>query len=176
MCRRPASFLHFLIFEQNRRRVYREILVTGDLSEEDLQWSIPGEFRYHRCTPDIAELVYNNDTIYFAQPSPSQLVLGSSAFNQTAPIGLEGLPNDTLVLNDKKAQKSDTGTVIRYASPPRWGYNMKSRCSPSLDTPSGESGFTARSCPTPKFICEAIRMHSIELTCSFVPTQGSDRR
>ena len=34
-CCRPAS-LRFLIFEQNQRGVYREVLIAGDLSQEDL--------------------------------------------------------------------------------------------------------------------------------------------
>jgi len=38
-CRRPTSFPHFLIFEQNQREVYREVLIAGDLSREDLDAS-----------------------------------------------------------------------------------------------------------------------------------------
>ena len=149
-CRGPASFMHFLILGQNRRRTYHEVLVTGDLSEEDLQWMTPAELQYRRGTPDIAEFVYNNDTVYFAQPSVSQFVLGGSAFNRPAPIGLKGPSNDTLVLMDRDAPKSDISAVIRYAPAARWRCSLTSRCSPSLDTPSGESGFTARSCPTLK--------------------------
>jgi len=156
-CRGPTSFLHFLILEQSRRRTYHEVLVTGDLSEEELQWMTPAKFLYRGGTPDIAELVYNNDTVYFAQPSPSQFVLGGSAFNRPAPTGPKVPPNDTLVLMDRDAPKSDISAVIRYAPPVRWRCSLTPRCSPSLDTPSGESGFTARSYPTLKLICEATQ-------------------
>ena len=32
----PLLLLHFLIFEQGQRTAYREILITGDLSQEDV--------------------------------------------------------------------------------------------------------------------------------------------
>jgi len=35
-CHRPSSVLHFPIFGQNQRKVYREVLIVGDLSQEDL--------------------------------------------------------------------------------------------------------------------------------------------
>jgi len=35
MSRRPAS-LYLLIFEQNQRKVYHEVLIAGDLSNEDV--------------------------------------------------------------------------------------------------------------------------------------------
>jgi len=35
-CHRPASFLHFLTFEQNQRESYHEVLISGDCSQEDL--------------------------------------------------------------------------------------------------------------------------------------------
>jgi len=35
-CHRHASFLHFPIFEQNQRKSYREVLIAGDLSQEDI--------------------------------------------------------------------------------------------------------------------------------------------
>ena len=34
-CYRPA-FLHFLILEQNQRKTYREVLIAGDLSQENV--------------------------------------------------------------------------------------------------------------------------------------------
>ena len=34
-CHKPTS-LYSLIFEQNQHKVYREVLITGDLSEEDV--------------------------------------------------------------------------------------------------------------------------------------------
>ena len=36
MCHIPASFSHLLIFEQNQRKVYSEVLIAGDLSQEDV--------------------------------------------------------------------------------------------------------------------------------------------
>jgi len=39
MCHRP-SFSYFLIFEQNQRKMYREVLIAGDLSPEDLYRAI----------------------------------------------------------------------------------------------------------------------------------------
>ena len=39
-CHIPTS-LHFLIFEQNQRKVYQEILIAGDLSKEDVDRAIP---------------------------------------------------------------------------------------------------------------------------------------
>jgi len=70
----------------------------------------------------MAELVYGNDTIYFAQPSLSQFIPGGSGagtFNPSASIGLNGTPNNTLALVDKNATKGNTGVVLRYASPAR---------------------------------------------------------
>ena len=36
VCARPVFFLNPLIFEQNQRRVYREVLIAGDLSQNDV--------------------------------------------------------------------------------------------------------------------------------------------
>ena len=33
---RTVSFLHFLMFEQSQREIYREVLIAGDLSQEDV--------------------------------------------------------------------------------------------------------------------------------------------
>jgi len=35
-CYRSASFSYSLIFEQNQSNLYREVLIAGDLSEEDI--------------------------------------------------------------------------------------------------------------------------------------------
>jgi len=35
-CNGLASFFCFLVFEQNQRSVYREVLIVGDLSKEDI--------------------------------------------------------------------------------------------------------------------------------------------
>lgn len=35
-CRQPASSLYFLSLQQNQSNVYREVLVAGDLSKEDI--------------------------------------------------------------------------------------------------------------------------------------------
>jgi len=33
---RPAFSLYLLTFEQNQRKVYREVLIAGDLSQDDV--------------------------------------------------------------------------------------------------------------------------------------------
>ena len=106
-----------LIFEQNQRNVYREVLIAGDLSEEDVYRAVDEGwfFRPGRTTSDTAELVYDNDTIYFAQPSLSQFVpggVGAGAFN-LSPSGLIGLKDTPNVSVDRNPPKSNTGVVLR---------------------------------------------------------------
>ena len=102
--------------------MYHEVLIAGDLSEEDVnQAETLGIFS--TADPDTAEFVYGNEpvnTVYFAQPSLSQLVPGGSgagAFNPPAPMGLKDPPNNTPALADRNTQKNDTGVVLRYAPP-----------------------------------------------------------
>ena len=122
-CHRPTSFSNFLSFEQNQRKSYREILIAGDLADGDLVRSvIEGHVLLSDdiSTFDTAEFVYGNDTIYFAQPIPSQFVPGGSGagnFNPPPRMGLKGPPNNVPVLTGKDAPKRGNGAVLRYAPP-----------------------------------------------------------
>jgi len=97
-------------------------LVAGDLSQEDVDqgknngiWSL--------AEPDTTQFVFGNDTVntvYFAQPSPSQFVPGGSGpgvFNPPAPMGLRDPPNNTFVLAERSTTKNDAGVVLRYVPP-----------------------------------------------------------
>ena len=78
-----------------------------------------GWLSYGSSMPDTAELIYNNETVYFAQPSLSQLVPGGSgpgALQPTLP-GPNDTPNDPLALVGRNAPKRDIGTVLRYTAP-----------------------------------------------------------
>ena len=117
-------FLYPLIFEQNKRKVYREVSIAGDLSTEDVYrvatrgWF----FLTGRTSFDTAEFVYGNDTVYFAQPTRSQFAPGGSGagtFNQPGAIGLTSTPANTLESADGSAPRSNTGAVLRYAPPTR---------------------------------------------------------
>ena len=119
MCHRPAS-PYSLIFEQNQRKVYREVLIAGDITPEDNDRAYTyGGFLAPQRTPfDTAEFVYGNDTVYFAQPPMSQFVPGGSgpgAFDLS--ISLKGAQNVTPVLMGRSAPKSNTGVTLRCAPP-----------------------------------------------------------
>ena len=76
-CHRPASTLHLLIFGQNQKKVYREVLIAGDLTPGEvytMESSILLE--YSGSMSDTAQLFYGNDAVYFAEPSLSQFVPG----------------------------------------------------------------------------------------------------
>ena len=127
-CHRPAS-LYFLIFEQNQRKVYREVVVAGDLSQDDLDKvtlvPVLSSQLYGESVPDTAGLVYGNDTVYFSQPSLSQLAPGGSGLGNlslSVPVGMKDTLNNTLSLMGRNAPKSHTGTILRCASPARYGY------------------------------------------------------
>jgi len=121
------------MFEQNQRRVYHEVLIAGDLSEEDVDhaahlldtWSA---FPYGRSMSDTAEFIYSNDTVYFAQPSLPQFIPGGSGVGTfdrfAASIGLNDALNNTLPVTSRNATKS-TGALLRYAPP------AHQRCSPT---------------------------------------------
>ena len=148
--RGPPSSLCFLTFEQNQRTTYREVLITGDLSPDDISratertsalkvswptwikdarsnhtqdyarlWTL---LPYGRNPPDTsAELALENDTVYFAPPSSSQLAPGGQGFgtfdtNQTS-ISQKGNPNDTLALLING--RSSAGSILRFVLPPR---------------------------------------------------------
>jgi len=123
----PVS-LCFLIFEQSQREVYREVLVVGDLTDWDIRWdSMPdlmsfqfGWPSYGRGTSGTAEFVYDNETVYFAQPSLSQFVSGGSGpgfFNRSDPTGKKDALGNTPAPTGKNAPKRDTGAILRYAPP-----------------------------------------------------------
>ena len=105
--------------QQNQRSAYREVLITGDLSEDDVnQAEAHGIFL--ATDPDTAQFIYGNDTVntvYFAQPSLSQFIPGGSgagAFNPPPPMGLKDTPNNSFVLADRNTPKDDTGVILRY--------------------------------------------------------------
>jgi len=120
-----GSKFSLLILEQNQHNAYREVLIAGDLSEEDVsQAEALGIFS--TTDPDTTKFVYGNDTVntvYFAQPSLSQFVPGGSgagAFNPPPPMGLKDSPNSTFLLGGRNTPKDDAGVVLRYALPPVW--------------------------------------------------------
>ena len=130
---RPASFFYSLIVEQNQRKAYREILIAGDLSEEDVRKAdslrIRNFLRSDSTAFDTAEFDYGNDTVYFAQPTPSQFVPGGSGagtFNGPTIMGLKGTPNNTPVLMNRGVPENNTSAVLRYAPPTRWRRNPMS--------------------------------------------------
>jgi len=113
-----------LSFEQNQSKVYREVLVAGDLTDGDVERAKDklmayqfGWLSYGRSTPDPTEFVHDNDTVYFAQPSLSQFIPGGSgpgALNHSGPTDLGYAPGDTPVSTGKNVTKRDTGAVLRY--------------------------------------------------------------
>ena len=117
--------MYFLIFEQNRRTVYHEVLIAGDLSQEDIiqaEAQLKAFVEYGGRISDTTELIYNNDTVYFAQPSPSQFIPGGSGPGTFIPAStvLKVSPNNALASTGRIAPKGDTGTVLRYAPLARW--------------------------------------------------------
>jgi len=77
---------------------------------------------------DATEFVYDNETVYFAQPSLSQFLPGGSGAGNFNPVSviLAGPKHDAPALTGRNALKSNTGTVLRYAPPPCYGYNSPS--------------------------------------------------
>ena len=123
-CYRPSSSLYFLIFEQNQRKAYHEVLIAGDLSKEDQDraYALPTKwtaFPYGGSTSDTAEFAYGNDTVYFAQPIQSQFLPGGSGVGTFNPVSslLDGPQNNTLGLMGRNTPKSDTGVILRYLPP-----------------------------------------------------------
>jgi len=110
-------------FKQNQRKAYREVLIAGDLSKEDVHRAVDDGwfFRPGRTTSDTTELLYGNDTVYLAQPSLSQFVTGGSgagAFNLSPSASL-GLKDTSNVSAGRNPPKSNTGVVLRYVPPAR---------------------------------------------------------
>ena len=122
-CHRPTSLSNFLSFEQNQHKIYREVSIVGDLTQGDVNQAVAegGPLLLDDISAfDTAEFVYGNDTIYFAQPSPSQFVPGGSGagtFNPPPRMGLKGPPNNVPMLTGKDAPKRGNGAVLRYAPP-----------------------------------------------------------
>ena len=116
-----ASKFDFLIHEQPQRKAYSEVLIAGDLTEEDIGRAGTWEF-YQTADPDTPEFVYGDDavnTVYFAQPTPSQFVPGGSGagtFDAPPPVGVRDPPNNTLASTGRNIPKDDTGAILRYAS------------------------------------------------------------
>jgi len=110
-------------FEQHQRRAYHEVLIAGDLSEDDLNKIEVNGFVPLHPDPDIAEFAYGNDaanTIYFAQPSVSQFVPGGAGPGTIDfwPIGLKDPLNNTFAVAGRNSTRNGTGAILRYASPP----------------------------------------------------------
>ena len=64
---------------------------------------------------ETAEFNYGNDTVYVAQPSPSQFIPGGSGagtFDQPVPIGPQETIKINLALKGKNTPKSDNGAVL----------------------------------------------------------------
>jgi len=132
-CNRPAFSFFSLIFRQMQQNVYSEVLIAGDLSEGDiLQAEDNGAFFLsNRPATDTGELVYDGDTVYFAQPSLSQFVPGGSgpgAFDQS--LSIDDLnntrSNNALAFTGRNATNRNTGVVLRYGPPAHWGCNSTS--------------------------------------------------
>jgi len=115
-----TSFLHFLILEQNQHKVYHEVLVAGDLSQEDLERAAPDMLQPGRSMSNTAEFGYGDDIVYFAQPSRSQFIPGGSGlgtFDPPGPLGLKDTPIDTPELTGRTPLEGRTGAVLQYAPP-----------------------------------------------------------
>jgi len=115
----PAS-LYVLNFEQNQSKAYHEVLIAGDLSEGDVrQADALGYLLLSDKTAfDTAGFTYGSETVYFAQPSPSQFISGGSGagtFDPPPKIGLKNTPNNAPALTGRNVPRSNAGAVLRYA-------------------------------------------------------------
>ena len=114
--------MRFLSFEQNQRKAYNEVLIVGDLSEEDLQQAgtLGNLLLSDKTAFDTAQFTYGSETVYFAQPSPSQFVSGGSGagtFDPPPRMGLKNTSSSTSVSTGKNVLRSNADTVLRYAPP-----------------------------------------------------------
>ena len=130
-CHRLAASLCFLSIEQNQRKAYHEVLIAGDLSEADI--SQAGAIGYlllsDKTASDTVEFPYESETVYFAEPSPSQFVSGGSGsgtFDPPPKMGLKDTQNNTPVFTGRSVPRSNAGAVLRYASPVCWRINSMS--------------------------------------------------
>ena len=119
---KPASKFYFVISKQPQSKVYSEVLIAGDLSGEEVSWA--GSWGSYLITdPYTAEYVYGNDTVntvYFAQPSPSQFVTGGSGagtFNPAPVMGvkdpLNNTPADGQEHTEERNRRSFTVRTVR---------------------------------------------------------------
>jgi len=74
---------------------------------------------YGRSAADTAEFHYDNDTVYFAQPSLSQFLPGGSGAgtfdpDQLMSLGLHNIQNDAVGNTGRDAPKTKTSVVLRY--------------------------------------------------------------
>lgn len=158
--RRSASS-HLLMFEQNQRKVYREVLIAADTSSEDENRAVAlspdwSAFPDGRGASDTVEFAYDNDTVYFAQPNLSQFLPGGyglGVFNQSASIDQKDTLNNPLLLTGRNAPKNNAGMILRYAPLIHLlarDVAVRSDVCSLLDTLSGGLGFAVRSYPTLK--------------------------
>ena len=69
---------------------------------------------------DTAEFGYGSETVYFAQPSPSQFAsggFGAGTFDPPPKMGLKNIPSSAPVLTGRNVARSNAGAVLRYAPP-----------------------------------------------------------
>ena len=137
-CHTPVCLMCFPAFpnfEQSQSKVYREVLITGDLTQEDSKWAATrlwafqfGWLSYGSSTSETAELLYENETVYFAQPRLSQLIPGGFGPGALQPtlIGLGGTPNNSAALTGSNTPKRDVGVVLRCVLHARWRRNSTS--------------------------------------------------
>jgi hypothetical protein len=67
-----------------------QVIIVGDLSKEDVDQAGAQSMiflQYGGITSDTTTMVYNNDTVYFAQPSLSQFIPGGVGAGTTLSDG-----------------------------------------------------------------------------------------
>ena len=118
-------------FERSQRDEYHEALIAGDLTKEDIIQATSSNHSYGISILDTTELVYDNDTIYFAQPSLSQFVPGGSGagtFNAPESIGQKDPPINAPAFKVGSNNPASTvrrgektaDAILRYAPPAHW--------------------------------------------------------
>jgi len=108
--------------DQNQRKVYREVLIAADISSGDENQAVAlspdwSALPDGRSTSGTVEFSYDNETVYFAQPSSSQFLPGGyglGVFSRYALISLKDDPNNSLLLTGRSAPKNNAGMVLRY--------------------------------------------------------------
>ena len=92
-CRRPAS-LHFLIFEQNQHKAYHEVLIAGDLSQEDIDRATIqlGESKVSRAVNGFGSACSNTVSRTFLEYGPCSHMVEAS---QTPPSSFTAMTLST---------------------------------------------------------------------------------